>query len=313
MKISINTEIVTLNYQIPLPVRGKKISGNQFCKVTIPLINSLYLSSFESMHQSIATETKRTLDTFFDQEMIFYDEADFTKRFFNLIKDHQSAKYSLEQVFHIECVLFFLLKLSRPDLFFPIQYIKENAVFSQHENCENYKNFECMKVKFSPRTSVESLIQILRNLHQQNPKQLFRLDGNRQFELKDFLVMMKKLQELGPELVHLIDYVEEPFKSFHDHMLAIKLAPVTIAIDESFISFYENNQLQKLPTECPIIIKPSLIGITNCYRLLKCNPQFRFIISSSFEHPSLREIYLFLATLRPLETHGISSASISVG
>jgi len=312
-KIAVTTEIVTLPYKIALPVRGKKIDNNQFCKVTSPAILPLYLSSLPSMHQSIATEIKRTIDTFFDQAIISYLDVDFSKRFFNLIKDYQTAKYTFEQLFHIECVLFYLLKESRPELIPATNVIKENAVFMPEKKLEFYKSFDCMKIKISPLITSDDLINILKKFNFQNPAQTFRLDGNRQFELGGFLQLMSELKLKAPDLFSLIDYVEEPLKTYHDFSVAQKLAQVPLALDESFKHFYDNNQLHKLPHGYPLVLKPSLIGVSNCYRLLKGNLHFRFIISSSFEHPSIRQLYLFLAGLRPLETHGLSSASISLG
>ncbi len=312
-KILINTEIVTLPYKVALPVRGKKLYKNEFCKVSAQSLSPIYLSSLPNMHQSIATETKRTIDIFFDQEMISFFDVDFSKRFFNMIKDHQTAKYTFEQLFHIECVLFFLLKQNRPEVFSEQTIIKENAVYSSEEQSASYESFDSMKIKISPEMSAHNLISIMQTLHAQNSTQTFRLDGNRRFELHDFLLLMRDLKKNVPQLFSQVDYVEEPLKSFHEHAVAQKLAGVTLAVDESFCSYYANNQLQKLPPGCPVILKPTLIGVSNSYKLIKNHPQIRFIISSSFEHPTLRELYVYLAALRPLEVHGISSATISVG
>lgn len=308
-KINLTIETDVLHYEHPVPVRKKLLKKNEFCKVILPGREAIYLSTLSDFHHTNAAEIKRCLEIFFDQESLSFHDIDFQKRFFNLIKDHQVYKLHGELLFHIETVLFFLIQQERPDLFLNLPLVKENALFNEANALETYASYPCVKIKITPVMPHEKLTTILTSLHQQQPHQLFRLDGNRKFELQDFLHLIRKIPA---KLFPFVDYVEEPFKSFHEVHIAHKITGLKFAIDESFQIYFEQQHLNLIKAETPIVLKPSLFGISTALQLMNSRPNNRFIVSSSFEHPKLKPLYTFMAGARPLEIHGLSMASVLI-
>jgi O-succinylbenzoate synthase len=199
------------------------------------------------------------------------------------------------------------LKKNRPILFSSnLNTILTNELYRPNLGPSHYSHSKCIKIKISP-TSVLKTKRLLIELNRCNPQLKFRLDGNRLFEFMDMQVFLKDLSDnLDQKIVSQIDYIEEPFKIFSELLMMEKISPFKFALDESFISFYSPTNAPFLMLN-PIVIKPSLYGISSVYNWMRNNPQNRVIISSSFEHPSIMVGLSFLAKERPTEFHGLEN------
>lgn len=146
-------------------------------------------------------------------------------------------------------------------------------------------------------------IQVINELYQLNPEMIYRLDGNKRFEIDELIAFEKTLKNnINDQAFLKIDYIEEPFKNFYDSFLFKKRSELTVAIDESFINYMSSSDLI-----FPAVIKPSLIGISPVISWLRSHEDNRAIISSSFEHPSVMLALSFIARQRPNEFHGLEN------
>lgn len=288
-------------YKRPVPVRGKTLAHNQFLKVTI-LKEEYFISVLPSFHEATLQEMAFKIKTFFTDYKLDFSKIDLTKRFFNLVAEDSFLKnIQAEMLFNIESVLLGIISKTHPHLIERAPVLI-NELYRTENALVTYINTECLKIKITPGHAKKTL-QLLRELHALNPSMIFRLDGNRQFELEELVELYHVLEEgLTPASFALIDYFEEPLKNFYDTFLFQKRSKINIAIDESFQFLKDSNKLFS-----PIVIKPSLIGISPALSLLRSRQDLRFIISSSFEHPTIMSGLYFLAQERPSEFHGLEN------
>jgi O-succinylbenzoate synthase len=140
-----------------------------------------------------------------------------------------------------------------------------------------------VKIKITPhRQALSELCDVLNKKSIEGELPLLRFDGNRQFEIADLLYFLNNLND---SVVNKIEYIEEPFKIFYDLYIFQKIFKLKIAIDESLIYFQEN--LDLLPPQTPIVLKPALYGISKSFELISKAQQLgHFIIVSSTYQPS---------------------------
>lgn len=296
--ISIKTEFVTIPYITSVPVRGKLIESNRFLKVTL-LEKDTYLSTLDGFHEMSLEEVNFIVKSFFATEDLDFSNIDFGVKFFNLTS---SAKnYQPEALFHIETLLLGILRTSHPQLFSHDE-ILVNSLFRPSNGLEFYKNSGCIKLKINPENALLTA-ELLNAFYEQNPLVLFRLDGNRKFEIWEMIEFEKILKDKTLHNAFIrIDYVEEPFKNFYDSAVFERHSELKIAIDESFI-YYSRAGVLNFPS----VIKPSLMGISPVFLWLRSHQENRAIISTSFEHPTVLEGLKFLARTRPFEYHGLEN------
>ena len=300
--IDIKTSYIELRYDFPLPVRGKIIETNRFLKVTV-LENDYFISILPGFHDPSLAEIDFKLKHFFSHYELHFDQIDFTKKFFNLITQEDAFLKSVKTtiLFNIEAVLLGMIKTTHPHLIPNFEPLK-NDLYNETNDHSFYKLSNCLKIKIAPN-SVKKTIHSINEIFKENPTTLYRLDGNRRFELDEMIIFEQHLKDsLLPGAFLRIDYLEEPFKNFYDSFLFNKRSLLKLAIDESFI-----NYINYPPLNFPAVIKPSLIGISPVYSWLRFHQESRAIISSSFEHPTILLSLNFLASLRPSEFHGLEN------
>ncbi len=296
--IEIKTEFVTIPYKTSVPVRGKLIHSNRFLKVTI-LEKDYYLSTLDGLHETTLEEVSFKVKEFFSSFELNFSNIDFSVKYFNLTSS--LPDYSAEILFHIESLLLGMISKTHPHLFNQDE-ILVNSLFRPANGLEFYKNSGCIKIKINPENALLTA-ELLNAFYEQNPLVLFRLDGNRKFELWEMMDFEKTLREKTLHNAFIrIDYVEEPFKNFYDSKVFEAHSELKIAIDESYIHFMEAGIL-----DFPSVIKPSLIGLSPVFLWLGSHKENRAIISTSFEHPTILEGLKFLARTRPFEYHGLEN------
>lgn len=296
--INLQTEFITLPYTTSVPVRGKLLESNRFLKVNL-LEKNYYLSTLPGFHQSTLEEVNFKVNDFFSTVKLDFNNIDFTFKFFNLTKDIKN--YSSEILYHIECLLLGMIQTTHPQLFNQDE-ILVNSLFRPTNGIDFYKNSGCIKLKINPENALLTA-ELLNAFYQQNPLVLFRLDGNRKFELSQMMEFEKTLREKTLHNAFIrIDYIEEPFKNFFDSKTFEKHSELKLAIDESFIHYMNSGAI-----DFPSVIKPSLIGLSPVCFWLRSHQDSRAIISTSFEHPTVLEGLKFLARIRPYEYHGLEN------
>ena len=300
--IDINTSFVTLNYRSPVPVRGKTMNHNRFLKVHI-LGQDFYLSVLPGFHQNTLEEIDFKVKYFFTNYHLNFSNIDFGQKFFNLL---DSTDFFLESIkdevlFNIEALILGVIRKTHPQLF-SHDAIAINLLYNEKDGTAFYLDADCVKIKITPG-KVQQTIQIINELYKLNPEMIYRLDGNKRFELSDMILFEKELQKnISRPAFSKIDYIEEPFKNFYDAFLFKKRSLLTVALDESYKNYMPLEDLF-----FPAVIKPSLIGISPVYSWLRLHEDNRAIISSSYEHPSILLSLEFLAGLRPNEFHGLEN------
>ena len=224
-------------------------------------------------------------------------------KFFNLIDSQDSFLDSIKEecLFSIETILLGMIQKTHTHLF-TYNPIAINLLYNEEDGSPFYLDADCVKIKINP-TNVQKTIQTIRELYQLNPEMIYRLDGNKKFELNELIQFEQALKNgIHPSAFYKIDYFEEPFKNFYDTFLFKKRSEITIAIDESYKNYMKDSNLI-----FPAVIKPSLIGISSVMFWLRSHENNRAIISSSFEHPSVLIGLSFLARQRPNEFHGLEN------
>lgn len=300
--INIETSFTTLAYRSPVPVRGLIISENRFLKVRV-LESDYYLSVLPGLHQASLEEINFKVKHFFSHYQLDFKNIDFSIKFFNLINTHDAFLDSIKEecLFNIEAILLGMLQKTHPSLF-SHDAIAMNLLYNDKDGTEFYLDADCIKIKINPN-NVQKTIQVINELYQLNPEMIYRLDGNKRFELSELIVFEQVLKEgISPSAFSKIDYIEEPFKNFYDTFLFKKRSELTVAIDESYKNYMPVSDLI-----FPAVIKPSLIGISPVFSWLRFHQDNRAIISSSFEHPSVLVGLTFLARQRPNEFHGLEN------
>jgi hypothetical protein len=300
--IEIKTNFETLKYRSSIPVRGVMIDSNRFLKVRV-LERDYYLSVLPGLHNATLEEIDFKVKYFFTHYDLNFKSIDFGKKFFNLINESDVFLNSIkeETLFNIETILLGMIETTNPHLF-SHDSIAINLLYSDKDGADFYLDADCIKIKITP-TNVDHTAKVINNLYKINPEMIYRLDGNKRFELKELIHFERILKE---EITHIafskIDYIEEPFKNFYDTILFSKRSNLNIAIDESYKNYMYSDKLTY-----PAVIKPSLIGISPIFSWLRIHENQRAIISSSFEHPTVMISLQFLASLRPNEFHGLEN------
>lgn len=291
----------TLSYKRPVPVRGKVISENLFLKATV-LEEDYFLSTLPHFHQATLQEIAFKVHHFFENYTLDFTNIDFTKKLFNMATlDFVLEGLHSETLFNIESILLGIISKTHPHLI-PHTPVLVNELYRPDTPLDAYKDTQCLKIKIAPKEE-RKILSLIKELHAINPSMKFRLDGNRQFEIEELIHLYETLEKgLSSQAFLQIDYLEEPLKNFYETFLFQKRAKINIAIDESFQSLVQSNKLFS-----PIVIKPSLIGISPVISLLRSRQDLRFIISSSFEHPTIMRGLYFLSSERPSEFHGLEN------
>ena len=300
--INIETSFTTLFYRSPVPVRGITIDHNRFLKVRVLEVD-YYLSVLPGLHQASLEEIDVKLKYFFSHYDLDFKSIDFGVKFFNLISLHDVFLDSIkdECLFNIEAILIGIIQKTHPQLF-SHDAIAINLLYNDKDGPQFYLDADCIKIKINPM-NVQKTIQVINELYQLHPEMIYRLDGNKKFELDELIEFEQSLKKGIPAYAFSkIDYIEEPFKNFYDSFLFKKRSGLTVAIDESYKNYMPNKDLI-----FPAVIKPSLIGISPVFFWLRSHQDNRAIISSCFEHPSISLALNFLASQRPNEFHGLEN------
>jgi hypothetical protein len=303
----IKTKKVILPYIHPLPVRLKTISENEFLEVCIE-DKYFYLSSIQGFHDLSLSEIDFKVKYFFSNYQPDFANIDYSLKFFNTInvQDNFLNSISGEALFHIESLLYGL----RPEAL--VHQVLCNKLYDTQKSNEENAVSKCLKIKIRPDdASLKKTISLINEIHKINPTALFRLDGNRRFELIDLINFSTKLEkQLSAGAFLNIDYFEEPFKNFYDTYLFSKRSKIEIALDEAAALFLNSDLLE---TNSPMVIKPSFLGLSTVRNWLKTEirQKRRVIISSSFEHPSIMPGLFFLADAADssgsIEFHGLEN------
>lgn len=300
--IEVTTSFETLKYRAPVPVRGQVIDSNRFLKVQI-LEQNYYLSVLPGFHNLSLEELNYKVTYFFSHYQFDFKNIDFGAKFFNLINTTDAFLDSIkeEALFNIEAILLGMIRTTHPHLF-SHDAVAINFLYNSNDGAEFYLDTDCIKIKIAPGKASEA-IKIINELFNINPEMIYRLDGNKRFEINELIEFEEALKEGIPSVAFSkIDYIEEPFKNFYDTFSFQKRSRLIIAIDESY-----KNYMGSADIHFPAVIKPSLIGISPIYSWLRSHEDNRAIISSSFEHPTILLSLSFLARLRPNEFHGLEN------
>ncbi len=158
-------------------------------------------------------------------------------------------------------------------------------LFSSQAFCKKGRHKGLVKTKIKP----ENFLQIIRVI-KKSPEAKFRLDGNAQFTLRQYLLLEKELWPLR----HRIDFLEEPLKNFTDY----KHVNLPYAHEEHLQSFLKNGS-----EASAVVIKPSQQGLF----LLKNLKATRVILSSAFETPPALHALYVLAKKNTPEAHGLGA------
>lgn len=300
--IKITTSFETRNYRTPVPVRGKIIESNRFLKVSI-LEKDYFISVLPNFHEATLEELNFKILHLFSNYQLDFKDINFSVKFFNLInaKDVFLDSIKDETLFNIEAILLGMIKTTHPNLF-THDVLAINQLYNDKDGADFYLDTACIKIKITPHRASDT-IRIINDLYRINPDMIYRLDGNRRFELDEMISFIEEIRAHVESVAFLkIDYIEEPFKNFYDTILFKKRADIPVAIDESYKYYMGQTEL-----DYPAVIKPSLIGISPIIFWLRSHEDNRAIISSSFEHPTILVALEFIARMRPNEFHGLEN------
>lgn len=298
--IDIKTSYKTFSYQSPVPVRCKTISSNAFLKVTV-LEQNYFFSVLPGMHNSTLLEIEFALVKFFSTHQLDFSEIKLHVPFFNMVEINTPVPNG-ELLFCIETILLGLIRTTHPETF-NLGPIKLSALYTSVKGPAFYADTECIKIKINPTNSNE-VAAIMTELSTLNSHLKFRLDGNKRFELDELFLFVENLEsKMSEAIIQQIDYIEEPFKNFYDTYTFESRSNLLLAMDESYPAFMKYEPIKARP----VVIKPSLIGISPVKFWLGSNPTSRAIVSSTFEHPTVSIGHQMLANLRPEEFHGLES------
>ncbi|MBC7429567.1 MAG: hypothetical protein H7336_13200 [Bacteriovorax sp.] len=303
--IDITLSYETLHYKWPVPVRGTPVNENNFLKVTL-LDSDYFISVLPGFHEATLEEITFKLRYFFSTYSLDFGHIDFSKKFFNLVEidDYLEGIHS-ETLFNIEVLLLGMIRKTHSGLF-NNNPVMENELYRAARGTQAYTQSKCLKIKIAP-DSLEKTIKLINELHRLNKELIIRLDGNRQFEINEMIVFEERLKKnILLESFKKIDYIEEPFKNFADTFLFKKRSVLKVAMDESF-STYRQLSAEEFPDEIPVVIKPSLFGISSIHNWMQTHSKKRVIVSGSFEHPTVKIGLTFLASTRPYEYHGLEN------
>ena len=307
-KLHFEIEKYHSHFSSPLPVRGKMVSMIENFTFSFNDEQGLTFSfsafSLPGLHQLSLLEMGHQLKSFFQTNRLRLSDIRFDHLGFNTVEPRALSYHHPESLFLIESALYLYLQ-KKNEWMNP--EIKQNELYQKGGD---YSQSSCLKIKISPGDSDEKFV-LLAELITKNPRIHFRLDGNRQFETEDFLKWWKKAEKLCPTLRTHLDYFEEPLKIFAEQSYIFKEWQLPLAYDESAHSLI-NHANEKLFDLSTVVLKPGLFGFSQLIKCMHAHPEKRIIISSCFEHESLRPALLKIASHRPLEFHGLTCSSFSV-
>jgi O-succinylbenzoate synthase len=120
-----------------------------------------------------------------------------------------------------------------------------NILIDNLKHLESYQDINCIKIKIGRRKR-EDEIEFINKLIKKAPYSKLRLDGNRNFSVKEIINFAKKIDLAS------VEYFEEPF-NVNENLKSIGNLNLRIAIDESF----DNKRVNFPPGICAVVIKPS--------------------------------------------------------
>lgn len=304
MKLKLRFESFDFQYKKPIPVKKWYVRYNQALVVYASADGKeeavIHLTSLPHFHDYNILEWKFALEDFFSSEDLNFNHIELSSPFFNTTNARSYNESEL--LFVIESVLFafieknFIAALAS----IPKTDIKINGLYSKELGLEEIP--ECLKIKIRPGDEkIFDTIQLMKDLVEKKSTIRFRLDGNRTFDLVQMIQLAHQLEK--NHLLHLVEYIEEPFKNFSDIYQFQKISSIPLALDESVVPFIDR------PDQFPdffFILKPSLVGLSTCFKLAKHFGN-KIIISSSFELPTCFRSFLYLAALNPDQYHGLDT------
>tara|TARA_R110000868_G_scaffold25366_1_gene98848 strand:- start:97 stop:954 length:858 start_codon:yes stop_codon:yes gene_type:complete len=133
----------------------------------------------------------------------------------------------------------------------------------------------CFKLKIARGESANDLIEFMKAL---KPHEKVRFDGNKLLKPSELEYL---LEQLSPYWKH-IDYIEEPFEHFSNHLNWRH--PVALAVDESLPLLLKHTEPNGLKHA---VLKPALFGFDNSVSVIDHLAKSGVVVtlSSSFEGP----------------------------
>lgn len=316
MRVNLSFSQFDFKYNSAIQVRNNSIDKNTALSVNINLdenpIANIDFTTLPGFHQYNLNEWRYTLEQFFNNYEIIGDEIKLNEPYFNMVRGKPTI-FEGEFLFIIESVLFAIIEKEFPSTlsFIESRNIKLNGLYQPAMEMESIP--DCLKIKIRPTdNSLKETIEIISNLRLKNPEILFRLDGNRSFELVDLIFFVTELEDFfGDNIRSSIEYLEEPLKNHYDAETFFKRYPYTEALDESLISFIKNmDYIKNLDQNTNLILKPSLIGISKSFEIIEIGlkSHHNIVISSSYETKSAIRPMLFLAAINPYTYHGLDTS-----
>jgi len=294
LKLKLSFERKSFTYTTPVTVGTSSVSSNTALQVSVNEEAMVDLTALSGLHHYTIEEWQYVLSEFFVQNEIAVQKFDLFKPAFGTA----TTNFTGELLYIVEEVLFAYLSMKKPD-YFP-QSNKEvlvNGLYSGQVPFEIVPNV--VKIKIRQGEALQCL-QAMTDCLSKNPDVLFRLDGNRTFEIES---LMEFLKIFPKKYLQSVQYIEEPFKNYADNFLFKKMSSIPLALDESLISHL--NHLSKLE-ENFFIVKPSLIGLSKSFEMATRFPRTT-ILSSSYETASAMKALTSIAALLPDQYHGFDT------
>jgi hypothetical protein len=300
-------------YAMPITVQKNSFAKNSALRVQIPeLRETIDFTALPAFNLYDLKKWEQTLGHFFSQNEISLEEISLTNPYFNMIKN-PTSQYEGELLFIIESVLFMIIEKYSP---ISLPAIKKRSIkingLSTAAMTSSEDIPEVLKIKIRPTNeNLEETKKIIQNFLFKKPMIKFRLDGNCSFDLNELIFFVKELESFcGPNFFQSVEYLEEPLKNQHDYSSFHELHPYPEALDESLLKHLNNlDYFKKLPEKTHLVLKPSLIGISKSFELMKIASHHKknIVISSSYETKSAIRPLLFLAANNPSTYHGLDT------
>jgi hypothetical protein len=304
LKLILSFENFSFDYKTPIVVGKSSLSRNEAITVKISAENRketvLHLCALPHYHRYNIREWQYMIHHFFSVNEFDFSTINFEKPFFNTTNTEAEPEGECNYV--LESVLFAFIENNFPEALkhFNNRQIKLNGLFSNEMIFQDVP--DCVKLKIRPtEKNLAQTISAIKELREKNPHCLFRFDGNRTFELPELQLYLDEIEKL--HATPYVQYIEEPFKDFSNTYTFLKLSSVPVALDESVLFFYKD--LEKFEN-CFYVLKPSLLGLSQCFSLMKAHAE-KNIISSSYEFPTALRPFMYLASLNPSQFHGLDT------
>jgi hypothetical protein len=287
--------------------------------LVVSLFDSTYvdLTPLPFFHQYSIREWQFFIHHFFENYEINLDNIKLDVPFFNMTDD-RNLKLEGELLFAIETLLFSLIEMLAPETLKILKNkeknpIKINGLLNPSLALSEIDLFDCIKIKIRPTLENNQLVlKSLKDIFLIKPQMKIRLDGNLSFtlsELVNYLTLLEK--ELGLPFIKSLEYIEDPFKISSERFLFSQIRNYPIALDESFLPYIHLknfSNLASLPKKSFLILKPSLLGLSTCFKLTQLlGLDNTLVISSTYEFPRGFSPFLFLARLGLNTFHGFDT------